>query len=291
MMEIYLAGTAVALTVPLQDRSGNALDVASVEYRITKQDGSEVLARVALADFAGGAEAVVPVPAELNVVAAIDPAKITAATIDATNVREIRTVELFAINAAGNTVVISKSYALEPADTLIVGLNSFQSYAQAELTALDIPGLDGWSGATEQDKVAAMVEARLRINQLRFNLLNSNVNWGQDNLNYVPEGAYPTPYARMFMFNGNLSLITPSNFVKLPPRFRAALARAQVTEANAILGGDPVDVRRQEGLMLESIGEVKQMFRPSKPIDMPICKRALKYLSPFVSFSQRIGRG
>ena len=290
-MEIYLAGTPVALTVALQDRNGNALEVASVEYRIVKQDGSEVMPRAALDSFGGGSEAVVEVPAEINAVAEINPAAITAAQIDSFFVRESRTVELFCTDAAGNTVLLTKTYALEPAETLIAGLNSFQSFSQAELVAMDIPQLAGWNNANEKDKIAALIEARLQICQLRFSIINSNVNWGQDNLNYVPEGAYPTPYAGMFMFNGNLALITPSNFVKLPPRFKLALCRAQVAQADAVLGGDPVDTRRKEGLILESIGEVKQMFRGGKPLDLPVSKRALKYLSPFVSFSQRIGRG
>lgn len=290
-MDIFLAGTPVALTVALQDRNGNALEVASIEYRIVKQDGSEVVARAPLASFGGGSEAVIEVPAEINAVAEINPAAVTAAQIDSFFVRESRTVELFCTDGIGNTVLLNKTYALEPAETLIAGLNSFQSFSQAELVAMDIPQLAGWNSSGEKDKIAALIEARLQICQLRFNIINSNVNWGQDNLNYVPEGAYPTPYAGMFMFNGNLALITPSNFAHLPPRFKLALCRAQVAQADAVLGGDPVDVRRKEGLILESIGEVKQMFRGGKPLDLPVSRRALKYLSPFVSFSQRIGRG
>lgn len=290
-MDIFLAGTPVALTVALQDRNGNALDAASIEYRIVNQAGVELLPRTALLPFAGGSEAVIEVLAGLNAVATIDTATITAGQIDSFFVRESRTVELFVTDASGNTVLLTKTYALEPAETLIAGLNSFQSFGQAELVAMDIPQLAGWNGSGEKDKIAALIEARLQICQLRFSLLNSNTNFGQDNLNYVPEGSYPTPYAGMFMFNGNLALITPSNFVKMPARFKLALCRAQVAQADAILGGDPVDTRRKEGLILESIGEVKQMFRGGKPLDLPVSKRALKYLSPFVSFSQRIGRG
>jgi hypothetical protein len=268
-MDIFLAGTPVALTVALQDRNGNALEAASVEYRIVNQAGDEVLPRAALTSFGGGSEAVIEVPAGLNAVATIDPATVTAAMIDSFFVRESRTVELFVTDDVGNTVLLTKTYTLEPAETLIAGLNSFQSFSQAELVAMDIPQLAGWNTSNEKDKIAALIEARLQICQLRFSLLNSNVNFGQD----------------------NLALVTPSNFVNLPPRFKLALCRAQVTQADAILGGDPVDVRRKEGLILESIGEVKQMFRGGKPLDLPVSKRALKYLSPFVSFSQRIGRG
>lgn len=264
-MDIFLAGTPVALTVALQDRNGNALEAASVEYRIVNQAGDEVLPRAALTSFGGGSEALIEVPAGLNAVATIDPATVTAAMIDSFFVRESRTVELFVTDDIGNTVLLTKTYTLEPAETLIAGLNSFQSFSQAELVAMDIPQLAGWNTSNEKDKIAALIEARLQICQLRFSLLNS----GQD----------------------NLALVTPSDFAKLPACFKLALCRAQVTQADAILGGDPVDVRRKEGLILESIGEVKQMFRGGKPLELPVSKRALKYLSPFASFSQRIGRG
>ncbi|MCL2874771.1 MAG: hypothetical protein FWF12_00455 [Betaproteobacteria bacterium] len=290
-MNIYLAGTPVALSVVLRDRNGNALEVAAIEYRVVKQDGTEVVARSPLTGFDGGSEATIEIPADINAVAVLDPASITASMIDAFFVRESRTVELFCVDAGGNTLLLTETYVLEPAETLIAGLNSFQSFSQAELVAMDIPQLSGWGSANEKDKIAALIEARLQICQLRFDILNSNVSWGQDNLNYIPEGTYPTPYAGMFMFSGDLTLITPSNFVKLPPRFKMALCRAQVAQADAVLGGDPTDIRRKEGLILETIGEVKQMFRGGKPLDLPVSKRALKYLSPFVSFSKRIGRG
>lgn len=292
-MDIFLAGTAVTLAVQLQDRNGNELAAQSVEYRIAKQDGTEVLAKTALAGFvAGSTTATIAVPAGLNSIAAIDPMTITPAQIDSFSPREVRTVELF-LNVDGNTIVVLTSYALEPADTLIPGLNSFQSFAQAELSAMEVSGLEAWSGASEHDKINALIDARVSICRLRFNLLGTNINWGQDNLNYVPEGTYPTPYAGagMFMFNGNLALMTPAQFAKLPPRFVAALRKAQVAEADFLLGGDPLDERRRSGLMLESIGEVRQMYRPGKPVEMPVSKRALKYVSPFISFSKRIGRG
>lgn len=292
-MDIYLAGTAVTLSVPLQDRSGNALDVASVEYRVIDQAGGEKVARTALSDFTpGDTEAMVSVPADVNQIAGI-PENIGYNQIDQFNPREARTVELFLIDAAGNTTILAKSYALEPSDVLIVGLNSFQTLTQADLLSLEIPNVSGWAAASEHEKITALIEARVRICQLRFTLIGSNINFGQDNLNYVPEGSWPTPYAGpgMFMFNGNLALMTPANFVRLPPRFKTALSKAQVAEADAILGGDPVETRRQEGMILESIGESKQMFRSAKPLDLPVSRRALKYLSPFVTFSKHIGRG
>lgn len=287
-MDIYLAGTPVTVVVPITDRNGNPLTATSVEYRVVKSDGTEVVAKAALGTFTSGAsEASITVAAEFNTVPAIDVDAVTFAQIDSIAVREARLVEVFA-TVGGNVILITKSYALEPVDSLVPGLNSFQTYAQAELGALDIPNMVGWNAAHEKDRIAALVEARWRINQLRFALLNSNMNFGQDNLGYVPEGTFPTPYTGMF--NGNLSVLAPRQFKNLPPRFLAALRKAQVAQANALLGSDDISERRADGLVLESIGEVRQMYRQGKPLDLPVCKEALRYLSPFVTFSKKIGR-
>jgi len=274
-MDIFLAGSPVSLVVPLQDRNGNTVEASAVEYRVVKQGGEELLARTALAGFAGDSEVTIEIPAALNELPVIDQ--------DTLALRETRTVELF-LTVTGGTIVISSSYVLERPDPLVVGLNSFQSLADAEMNALDIPGLNGWLAATERDKLAALVDARSRIAQLRF----ASLDWSQDSLQYGTTGRVT---AGPFAFEGDLNDLKPAEFGRLTERFRLALCRAQVAEADALLGGDPVDVRRQEGLMLESIGEVKQMFRPGKPLDLPISKRALRYLSPYISFAKRIGRG
>jgi hypothetical protein len=293
-MNVYLAGTPVTLTIPLQDRSGNALIVDSLSYRVVDYANTELVPLTALAGFiAGSSAAVVTVSGLLNALAAI-PAPITSSQIDAFTTREVRTVELL-LSVGGSTILMTSSYGLESADPLVVGLNSFQSLPQAELNSLDIPNLVAWGTASDNDKIAAMIDARAHILQLNFSLLNSNINWGQDNMNFIPEGAYQSPYAgigtRLFMFNGNLSLLTPTQFVKLPVRFKLALAKAQVAEADSIMSGDTVEAKRREGLMLDTIGETKQMYRAGKPLDLPVSKRALKYLSQFVTFSKHIGRG
>jgi hypothetical protein len=293
-MDIYLAGTQVTLVVPLQDRNGNPLTVTSISYRVVDNTDTQIVPLTALATFiAASTSATIVVPATLNNLAVI-PATITNNQIDMFSTREVRTVELH-LTISGNTVILTKSYALESDDPLMVGLNSFQTLPQAELVSIDIPNLLAWSAATDSDKLAALIDARSHICMLNFWLLNSNINWGQDSLNFIPDGTYQSPYistgSGMFIFNGNLSLLTPTQYNTLPIRFRAALCKAQVAESDSIMGGDPIDIRRREGLMLESIGEVKQMFRAGKPIDLPVSKRALKYLSQFVTFAKHTGRG
>lgn len=295
-MEIYLTGTDVNKSISLQDSNGNGLDVASVSYRVVDMDGVELIALTALDSFVpGDTTAVVFVPAISNTIAEVpEDALITARLIEKYNTRELRTVELVCVLASGNTMSLSGSYGLAHADPLRIGVNSFQLLPQAELTAMDVPNLVSWDAASDSEKVAALIAARAHICQLNFWLMNSNVNWGQDSLNFVPEGSYSSPFAggkSMFIFNGNISLLTPVMYSRLPDRFRSALRLAQVTEADSILGGDQVDAKRHSGLIMDTIGETKQMFRTSKPIELPVCKRALRYLSAFVTFSKRVGRG
>ena len=166
-------------------------------------------------------------------------------------------------------------------------------FGPALLTALDIPALEAWDGASEDQRIAALIDARERIVQLNFNLLNSNVNFGQDSLQYVPEGQYQSSYVArnsLFIFHGNLAILTPQQFTTLPERFKTALRKAQVAEADRILGGDPYDEKRQSGLVMEQVGESRQMFRAGKALTLPVCRRALGYLSYYVTFNKRIGR-
>ena len=276
---VYLSATDVTVDVPFQDHAGNPLTVASAKYRVTDQTDQELVTPTDLNVADGDTTVSIQIPASLNTVA-------TGAT------REIRNVEVFCV-VGGNTIILSKSYGLTSNAPLQTGLNSFQTYSQASLTALDIPNLDAWENASEEQRVAALIDARERIVQLNFNLLNSNVNFGQDSLQYVPEGQYQSSYVArnsLFIFNGNLAILNPTQFAALPERFKKALRQAQVVEADHILGGNPYEDKRQSGLVLDAIGESKQMFRSTKALQLPVCRRALGYLSYFVTFSKRIGR-
>lgn len=279
-MDVFSAGTAVTLLVPLQDKSGNPLVVSAIEYRVTDENDVGQVAATPLVGFVPGSDtAAIIVAATEN-------------TLSAGVARGLRNV-VMKCSVGDNTIYLHASYSIEDADPLMVGVNSFMSYSQAEFTALSLPNMDSWNGADEQSRIAALMDARSHIVQLSFTPLNSNVNWGQDSLNFIPEGTYDTDYvgnSSMFLFNGNLDLLRPDQFKSLPTRFLAALKRAQVTEADAILGGNSIEAKRREGLVQDNIGESRQTFRQSKPLELPVCRRALGYLSYFITFSKRIGR-
>lgn len=279
-MQAFSAGTDVTLSVPLTDRSGNVLNVSAVLVRVTDQDGGELLPQTALDGFtAGDEEAVVTVPAAKN-------------ALETGKSRALRVIEL-ALTVGTNTTHRTARYAIEAVDPLVVGVNSFQTYPQADFIALSIPNLAGWSAAADAERINALIEARMRIVRLNFTMLNDNGQWGQNSLNYVPEGSYKTRYigaAGMFLFNGDLDQLDATQFMGLPERFKFALRQAQVAEADAVLGGDPMAQKRQDGLISDAVGESRQAFRLTKPLELPVSRRALGYLSAFVSLNKRISR-
>lgn len=281
-LDIYLAGTEVTLTIDLVDAAGNALSVNSVQYSVLNMSGQSVIQQTSLAGFTSGdSQAVVVIPTASN-------------QLTASASREVRTVELRCATDTG-TVGISKTYAIETADPLKIPETSFQTFPMAQLTALDIPNIEAFNAASERDQIAALMDAREHIIQLNFNLLNSNVNFGQDQLSYVPEGSFQSAYVArnsLFLFNGNLNLLNETQFNQLPEKFKRALRQAQVVEANAILGGNPDDVKRTSGIVEERIGESSLKFRTTGvPLRLPVCRRALGYVSYYVTFAKRIGRG
>lgn len=280
-LDVYLTGTEVTLSVDLVDASGNAINVNACTYRVIDHAGVEVVATQSVPNFvAGDPQATIVVPANLNSVAT-------------GNTREIRSVELFCVTDSG-TIFFSSNYAVEMTDPLQMAINTFQTFAQAQLTALDLPNIGAWEAASDQQRMQALMDAREHIVQLNFNLLNSNVNFGQDQLAYVPEGQYQSSYVArnsLFIFNGNLAILNATQFNTLPEKFKRALRQAQLVEANAILGGEPDESKRTGGVVEETIGESSQKFRATGvPLRLPVCRRALGYLSYYVTFAKRIGR-
>ena len=277
-MQTFQAGNDITVIVPLKDADGNDITAQAVSWRLS-DDSAPLTSWTDLATYTPESP-----EAEITVVAANN-------TLAAGATGALRVLELQVTEAVTNNIFdISVSYVIQDGSLLVVGVNTFQTLPAADFAALQIPNIDSYNAATPEQKTAALVEARLHILQLNFAPLNTNKYWGQDSLNWIPEGQYNVQSTSAWILNGDLYYLTPDQFLKLPQRMLDALRRAQIVEADAILGGNALEDKRRAGVTLDAVGQSKLMFRAGVPIKMPVCSRALSYLSIFITTQKKIGR-
>lgn len=265
-MTAYLNATDVTITFALEDAEGNAIDAASAAYRVVDALGVEKVPPTSIVGFIpGSVEVSITVDGPLNAITAP---------------RDSRLVELTLTLADFNQVVLSKIYMLEQASVLVSGENTFQSLASAYVSAAELSGLTNWSAASDQERIQALTQAWHNICQLSFRLVGGELDQG--NIDYSFGGTDPVV--------GDLKHLSVAQFNALPARFKKALMLAQVAEADTVMGGGSYEDLRREGLMAMTVGESKQMFQSGKPLSLPVSRRTIGHLKPYVSYTLRAGR-
>jgi len=247
----YRSDSIVFLTIPLVDDNQKILAPSTVSYRITSHKNVEVVALTTLPVIEGETSVTIVVPAIANV-------------LDAGDLRALMTVHVETSEIDLTVGLITHRYIIEASATVVAGTNSYQSLEEGMLTIQEMPDMDSWGFADDRLKKSSMTEAYNRIGMLKF-MVDGVVIVG-------------------------LNELTAIDFDKLSAVFKLALRKAQMSEADIVLGGDPIHKKREEGLMSDSVGESSIMFRPGKPLLMAVSRRSLAYLSGFVTFSSSIGR-
>lgn len=261
-LPVHKADADVSINVPFVDDLGASLTPVSGTYRVMDESESDIVASAAIS--VAGSSVDITIPAVSNAVAS-------------GTTRGIRTVEVTLVMAS-STHVIRESYIIQALSVLAVMTNSYQTIAQAELRALELPRLGAWHDKTENERINAMIDAFHHIGKMRFSVKSS-----------VDSQSLLEP--------GNITNISKLNsydladFLLLDAAFLEALRRAQVVEADNILGGDIVGEQRRVGLMSQTIGESSHFFRPTKPVQLPVSVEALRYLQGYVDHNVRITRG
>lgn len=187
--------------------------------------------------------------------------------------RDIRVVEIEITNVDGVKSVRSFEYLIESADVLAEGENSFQTYPSAILASLSVSSLSAWNESSKDDRITALIDARLCFGPLRFRYAfddNKSVDLQSESL-------------------GNITTITPSQWHALPADFKAAVCRAQVMQADYLLSRDTRTDARAAGLLSQTIGESSETYAKGKPIaaSSVLCQRAMRELSRFLSSANR----
>jgi hypothetical protein len=282
-MQTFLNATTVTVTIPLLDSAGNALPVATAQYRVTDSNGAEVGALTPVS-VAAEAETVSITTSELlNTMAPLADANVPGVVIEPL---ESRTVELHLVTSDGNTILLTQTYLLQRDSILILGANTFQTLAKAEINARAMTGLDNWHAASDEEKVSALLEARYAMASLTF----TNVSDAYDQSNISYQGFNHSGVA-FTAFGGDITKLTPVQYAQLPPKFKKALEMAQLAQANASLGGDAVADKRIAGLIAETVGESRQQYRAGNPLRMPVVRKAMNYLTGYITYARVIGRG
>lgn len=282
----YGPGVAVTVTVPAIDSTGAKITNASAaSYRVLDELGTEVQALTAVSGFvANAAQAVITIASALN---QLPPAPATPPPgiypLAVAQLRSMRVVEVHFTTPAGN-IQAEALYSITAlgAAQLQLMVNSFQTYEEALLETFAMPSLSGWEASSRQQRVQAMSEAYLRLTKLGYSVPHAY------SIDSPPAGAGLWPVR--FIPPSYWQIMQPAQFNLYAPLFRQCLRRAQVAESNIILGGDPIQQRRDDGLMSESIGESSMMFRPGKPIQLPVSRDAARYLQNYIQFRMTLTR-
>lgn len=255
-MNVLLTNQPVSVTIPAPS------DATGYTWRVIDQNENVLVPEAASLPLAGESEVIITIAAAAN-------------TLAENELRSLRSVEVVFTTPAGD-VAASDQYIIEAERTLVVNVNTFQTYGEATLGAYELFGLQGWTMASKQDREMALVAARRNISQLRFR--------------YVFD-AYQSIVENTFGVS-DLTLIAKSTWDTLPEDFKGALKRAQILEADFLLTGgeNAVDVKRRMGIISETIGESSMFMRAAKPIDQAVCRRAMKELSKYTLNRVRIAR-
>lgn len=265
-MKIYSPGAAVTEIVRFVDQNGDPVVPTAASVRVIDGTGVELVGSTPVVFAPGDTEIEVLVGGTHNM-------------LQDGESQAIRVIELTMTTAAGAIVAFAR-YIIRAAQRLVLLKNSFQTFDEALLEATDMPRMSGWSIADDQSKMASLIEAHDRLTRIGYRVQTS----------------YATSMSRLKL--GEADVISPlawpemtvDEYIGLPARFRRALRRAQIAEADVVLNGDVIAGRRRAGLMSESIGESSMMFRPGKPLNFGVSEQALAYLSGFVDIRVGLGR-
>ena len=157
---------------------------------------------------------------------------------------------------------------------LAVGQNTLVTQPQAMMLIKEMVGVNALANAEQDVQIAALMEAYDRISSME---LRSRI--------FPHEISYKN--GKEVKSIGELDALS---LYKLSLQMRKSFMKAQVYEADALLGGDPVADLRNQGVMSYTVGEVKQFFRTVKPLDFTISMRAMGQIGKYIQYNRGVAR-
>jgi hypothetical protein len=254
-MNIYEPDLDVKVTLPFVDGSENMLTPTALDYKVTDESGADVVALTNIPVFTA---------TDGQIVLTVDSASNTLAS---GIVRGFRSVEL-RITVGADLYWVREGYILEKYSPLELFVNSFQTYEESLLNARGVASLEGWEAATKEHRVSAMIEA----------------------FDYMQAFSYRINYTDDTDEELKVNQIDSTVWAAMDPFQQENFKKAQIVEANYLLGGNPIEKDIEDGLQSSTIGEVSQFYRPRPSLTLPLCRDALKYVGRYINWSMNITR-
>jgi hypothetical protein len=262
-MDRFAVGTAVSLEIAYVDYNDNPVVPTAVSYTVLDENDMLLAGPIAIAG-----------PYTTSASFTIDAAYNTPAGA--------RQIELKMTNATGDTYADAMYQLKDSGSGLALLVNTFQTHIQALLAAQDLVNMSGWLAASEDQQIAALMEAYFRLT--RFAYL---IKWPEyvDTQNIYLQDMHARITPQMW------PVMTPTLFAPYPVQFRNALKKAQIVEANSILVTDPIGDKRRAGIQMEQVGESRIAFRVGvRPLDFGVCRDTLLCIKSYLDFRVSLTR-
>ncbi|HHF3053204.1 TPA: hypothetical protein ACPJ1H_004021 [Vibrio alginolyticus] len=262
-MRKYLSKKAIDFAIPFLDEQGESISVAKVLWEVLDEKESSI-----------AAGEITPAVDDTQVVIELGSEICTISNGQNTEVRLLK----ITLVAQESEVSIREYFTLENEQTVTPAENSFVTYLEALRLMPEFPQFVAFNTATEQERKAALIAAYRNIGNIEFAKGALIDNEGSPMLTDSGDSFWTTLQ------------ITPELYDVLDKSVKQNLEFAQMVEAEYILGGDGTEDLRSKGVLSYSVGEVKQFFRTSKPLELSVSKHALKYIGRYVQYDRRLTR-
>lgn len=256
-MDVFRPGQPLTRVLPFRNDLGQALTPISLSYRILDANGVELLATTPIADFdAADGQTSVEVSATQN-------------TLAAGLVSDVRKIELSIVTSSTTYKVVDR-YILESAEALIVQQNTLMTYETAVLLSRQLGDLRGWEGADEARRLSALMRAYDQLVSIAYRL-----EFDDDVVVY--EGAFRD--------------LEHDEFAALNQEQINDFRKAQLLQADYLLGGNQTEKDIADGLQSKTVGESSEFYRPRPSLNLVLCRAALQYVGKYINWSIGIARG
>lgn len=245
-MKTFRSDNLVSLTIHLVDNLGVQLDPTSITYKIENESGVAVLGSTQVEFSVGDQSVSILIPAELN-------------HLTTGKLKSLRVVELMLVADDTSVDFIKSTYVITAAEDLALMVNTYQTLNEAKLLMIDMLDAVAIKGASDADMTSAMMMAFERIGRLTFNF------GGQNGIAYDQTRDVDVSGVVGYRSGSFLNFMSLVEFQSLPPELAVSIKKAQICEADCILGDNPVARKRADGVVSEKIGESTFGFNAENP--------------------------